>query len=1201
MKHLLSIIVSMVMMLSCYSQDSIRYRVIFIGDAGEMNAFQQKSLRHAAAHVLEGKTTVIYLGDNVYPRGMSLPGDKDQAKNEDILRSQYVPMRAKGAPVFFVPGNHDWDKSGVNGLDKIIRQGQFLAAQGDSLLKLVPANGCPDPVEIPLTDKLVIIAFDSEWWVFPFDKFNPDGDCICRSIKDVLARFGELQYRNRDKTILLASHHPFQSYGIHGGRFTWKDHLFPLTAVNKNLYIPLPVLGSLYPFLRSTFSNPEDLRHPLYRNMIKSIDGVFGAYPNLVHVAGHEHGLQFIRGRETQVISGAGAKHTNASKGKYSLFADATQGYVTADELTDNSMRFTYYIYTEDTIKQAFTYSIPYTPVTPETAWSGASLTGDSVVVQVHPSYDKHGSIHRKFFGENYRKEWAAKTTLPVIRISEINGGLHPVELGGGMQSKSLRLEDKQGKEWVIRSVEKNVEALLPDALRETFARSWLDDAISAQHPFSALIVPPIANAVKVAHASPVIGVIAPDTALGIYGRTFSNMIALVEEREPLGKSDNTAKMKAKLQEDNDNTLHGREMLRARMLDMLIGDWDRHEDQWRWRDDEKGKEKNYVAIPRDRDQVFHLNEGIIPKIVSREYVLPTLRDFDARLGHSKWLMFKTGFVNSYPGFQFSREEWMKESNKFKGEVTDSVLEAGLRRLPKASYDLRHDELLEKLRSRRERMPAALDKYYKFIQKIADVQFSDKNEVVSVEGLPNGDMRVKASKISKDGEVKGTLMDKVFEKGLTKEIRLYVRNGHDSVIVNNPSSPIRVRVIGGEDAKTYDVVAAKKKVSVYDRDNGSVYAGYSSRLRRHISNDSANTTFAAVNLNNVWQPLINVGLNLDDGFILGGGFKFTKQEGFRKFPYASVHTLMANHSFSTRAYKIQYNGEWLHVTGKMDLVVRALAKAPDNTINFFGRGNESIFSKTGDFKRFYRARFSTYQLDPAFRWRGSKGSSVSIGPSAYFYSFDKDENTGRFINNRSLIGSYDSAIVEKDKWHLGGAVEYTNDKRSSKIIPQWGSYVNIRLQAYKGINDYSRDFAQLIPQVALYKSLNPKSTIVLAERFGGTISLGKTAFYQSAFIGGQENLLGYRQYRFAGQHSFYNNLELRIKLADVASYILPGQFGITGFWDIGRVWEIHDNSGKWHNGTGAGIYFAPASMIAFSFVMGNSSEGWYPYFTLGLRF
>jgi len=77
-------------------------------------------------------------------------------------------------------------------------------------------------------------------------------------------------------------------------------------------------------------------------------------------------------------------------------------------------------------------------------------IAEDSVVVQVHPSYNKHGKFHRWVFGENYRKEWATPTTLPVIHISEIHGGLTPLQLGGGFQSKSLRLKDASGKEWII-------------------------------------------------------------------------------------------------------------------------------------------------------------------------------------------------------------------------------------------------------------------------------------------------------------------------------------------------------------------------------------------------------------------------------------------------------------------------------------------------------------------------------------------------------------------------------------------------------------------------------------------------------------------------------------------------------------------------------------------------------------------------------
>jgi outer membrane translocation and assembly module TamA len=152
-----------------------------------------------------------------------------------------------------------------------------------------------------------------------------------------------------------------------------------------------------------------------------------------------------------------------------------------------------------------------------------------------------------------------------------------------------------------------------------------------------------------------------------------------------------------------------------------------------------------------------------------------------------------------------------------------------------------------------------------------------------------------------------------------------------------------------------------------------------------------------------------------------------------------------------------------------------------------------------------------------------------------------------------------------------------------------------------MNNYSKSYVQVIPEATFYKPLNARRTIVLAERLGGGISLGKTAFYQSLFIGGHENLLGYRQFRFAGQHSLYNNLELRMKIADFASYFLPGQLGLTYFFDIGRVWEKKDNSGEWHTGAGGGVYFAPAQLVVLQLVAGHSKEGWLPYFTMGFRF
>lgn len=824
----------------------------------------------------------------------------------------------------------------------------------------------------------------------------------------------------------------------------------------------------------------------------------------------------------------------------------------------------------------------------------------DSVTVKVHPKYDSVSNAHRWLFGEGYRKEWAMPVKVPLIKLSEVNGGLQPLKQGGGMQSKSLRLQDKQGKEWVIRSVEKMPEKLLPPNLQGTFAVDWIDDAMSSQHPFSALIVPPLAQAAGIPHSTPVIGVVAPDNALGEYNKVFSGMIVLLEEREPDGGSDNTVKMLANLNKDNDNRFDGKLFLRARMLDLLVGDWDRHEDQWRWIDKKSGSEKYYVPVPRDRDQVFHVNDGVLTRASAYPFVMPTLQSFDADINSVRYAIFKTRFINAYPDAQMTLATWMQVANDFVKAETDEVLEAGLKRLPTEVYNIRHDELLSKLKQRRNAIPAAMVEYYRFIYKTVDIRTSDKNELVTINGTPDKGMRVQINKLDKSGQAKDQIMDITYQPNITKEIRMYVQDGDDKVVINNSTSPIKLRVIGAGGQKAYDVKEAANAVKVYSKKDSVTFTGNAGKLSKHLSNDTLNTQYVPNNPYNVWMPLATAAINADDGFLLGLGFKYVRQEGFRKLPYASMQQLMVTHSFATDAFRIRYNAEWIQAIGKADITLSAFLQAPDNTLNFFGRGNETVLNKFNGYRRFYRTRFDTYQFDPALRWHTGKSSTLSVGPSLQFYHLDIADNAGRFINQFSRIGSYDSLTVDKDKAHAGLSINFNSNQRNNNVLPSKGYYLNVLVQGYTGLNSYSKSFIQIKPEFTYYQKLNAKGTVVITDRVGGGVSIGKPAFYQSMFLGGQGNLLGYLQNRFAGEHMLYNNLQARVKLFNIASYVLPGQFGLSGFYDTGRVWVKEDNSDKWHTGTGGGVYFMPASLTVFQVLAGHSTEGWYPYVSLNFR-
>jgi hypothetical protein len=844
------------------------------------------------------------------------------------------------------------------------------------------------------------------------------------------------------------------------------------------------------------------------------------------------------------------------------------------------------------------TAAVNYAQQKPQGGKSGAGDFKDSVRIKVHPSYADVTGVHKWFFGENYRKEWAAEVKLPVIHLSQVYGGLTPVKEGGGMQSKSLRLADKNNKEYVLRSVEKTPEKLLPENLQGTFAVDWIDDAMSGQHPFSALIIPPLAEAAAIPHANPVIGVVAEDPALGEYAKEFTGMVCLLEEREPAGESENTPKVMRDLNKNHDKRFDARIFLRARMLDLLTGDWDRHEDQWRWAGNKKGKEEIYIAVPRDRDQVFHVSQGLFPTIAALPWINPLLDNFDGDIPRVRYSLFKTWFMKAYPDAQISYTDWMQMAKDFVATQTDAVLEEGLRRLPPEIYRIRHDELFRKLKERRNNIPAAMSEYYHFINRIVDVRASDKNERITITDADKG-LRVVIDKLDKDGQAKDVVMDMVYQPEITEELRLYTAGGDDKVVVNAVNPAIRLRIIGGEGNKVYEAVQPGAKVKIYDTP-AARFEGNPDRFSKHLSTDTLNTTFVPTNLYNIWVPLATAAINADDGFLLGLGFKFIKKSGFRKLPYASVQQLMVSHSFATSAFRARYNGEWVQAIGKTDFTLQGIVNAPDNTMNFFGRGNETDLVKGDNYRRFYRTRYNTFEINPALRWHTGKASTLSVGPSFQYYHLDLTENAGRFIYNSSMINSYDSVTVNKDKAHLGLSVNYTSNKRDNAVLPSSGYYLNISLQAYNGLNNYSRSFMQLKPEFTFYQKISSSGSLVISDRIGGGISIGKPAFYQSMFLGGQGNLLGYLQNRFAGQHMVYNNLQGRLKLANIASYILPGQLGLSGFYDVGRVWIEGENSDKWHQGQGGGLYFSPAGLTIFQVLAGHSEEGWYPYISLNFR-
>ncbi len=289
----------------------VDHSLFLIGDAGDPDPAGEPVLRALAAEVRRDPTRslVVFLGDNLYPRGMPLPTESDRAEMERRIGVQIDAVKQAGARGVFVPGNHDWDKAGSGGWDAIRRQGAFVAAEGGSSVSLLPRDGCPGPEVVDVGRYLRLVALDTQWWLHPGPKpTDAASGCSAFSEGQVIEGLRSALGGAGDRQVVVAAHHPLASGGPHGGHFSFRAHLFPLTDLNSSLWVPLPLIGSIYPLARKRGASAQDLGGEANRHMREALEGVFRERPPLVYVSGHEHGLQVLQGTSARnlLVSGAG-------------------------------------------------------------------------------------------------------------------------------------------------------------------------------------------------------------------------------------------------------------------------------------------------------------------------------------------------------------------------------------------------------------------------------------------------------------------------------------------------------------------------------------------------------------------------------------------------------------------------------------------------------------------------------------------------------------------------------------------------------------------------------------------------------------------------------------------------------------------------------------------------------------------------------
>lgn len=1186
--------------------DSIRYTMYMIGDAGKPTEDDpvlmalEENLKQADPQ----QSAVVFLGDNLYPNGLPPEYDPERRKAERYLDRQLEAVEDFEGRIAFLPGNHDWQKSGRDGWEQVRRQAEYV---DDALDRdydgFLPEDGCPGPRTVPLGEDALLVIFDSQWWLHPWGRPGKGSDCDAANEGELIGQMRDILQRNRHKKLFVAAHHPMFSYGHHGGRYSVREHLFPLTTLNDNFYLPLPGLGSIMPLYRGLIGHHQDIPHFRHQQLKDSLLALFAAHEHITYINGHEHNLQALQHDDDFfLVSGAGSKRLPVGRGRHSLFALARQGFlrllITEDEavwveyLTPSAASAT-----GEVVFRKKLYTKPYQAPEAARLPTKSPGAGQQRTVQASLQYQR-GSFHRSLLGDNWRDVWDDTLQAPVVDLGSIYGGLRMKQIGGGQQTQSIRMEAPDGRQYNLRSVNKYAAGIVPAGMERTLAQEVVQDEISGTHPYGALAARTLSNRIGLPHTHPRLVVIPDDPRLGPYQQQFAGTLALLEARpddEAWGEAaffgkppeiESTSKVVQETREDNDEKVDQQAVLRARLFDMWVGDWDRHADQWRWGEYEEDDYDLFKPIPRDRDEVFFHLEGPVNWLLARKWLLPKFQGFHEEIRHVGRFNHNARHFDRFFLTEPDRYDWRRMIDSLQRSFSDMSIERALREAwPEAVYASSGEAVRRKLIARRDRLSGYGMAYYRILAREVDLRGTDKHERFLLRWEGDTALTVTIRKTKKEGQMEHQLYQRRFRAGETREVRLYGLDGVDRFVLEGEGEPgIRVRIIGGAgsdfltDRRQGDPPAGQ--LHYYDWKEDFLVDGprrFRDRTSRHPEvNDYNRESFDYDRL----APAAFFGYNPDDGLFLGGGVTL-KTHGFRKQPFASQQRLVANYAFRTRAYNFQYEGQFTDVLGRLDLAGRAVVNAPEYALNYYGLGNGTpieagridLLSTT----RFYNTRFERYLAE----WRIGQITRgphrLSLGPFVEDYRIEAFPQALRESESPALRIDQDFPFLRGDgQAYWGGILQHQSDNLSEPIFPLRGVRWDNELVYGRSMSRPEEDYLSGESALSLYFTLPLPLRTTVALRGGGGFVDGAFPFFRARFLGGERNLRGYGQQRFAGTASAYQNSELRLKAGEVRSFLLRGDWGFHGFHDVGRVWywEAKDEPRRWYNGYGGGLWLMP---------------------------
>lgn len=1136
-------------------------------------------------------SAVIFTGN--YSAGGPLPeiGDPNrQAIERDILRhvDAVRSYSDRGGRVIFLPGDLDYGQRGPEGIRRF-RTLVNLSLYGDQAgvddpRTAVPVAACGEPLVIKLSSDAILGVINSQWWMQDFER-SPESNlnCTFKNRFQLAAAVNDIVKRWRAKRLVFAMHHPLESLGPYGGRFRPEAHFAP------------PLIGGVSIWARQSGLVPQYRDHVLYDSFSGGVFASAQKFGGFTFVSGHERSLQVLPVKDQlQVVAGVverPAPVVGPPKGGFSArtsgWAELTLG--TADDVVkvvDSASGEVLFESDLPPVTKFGSADLPPPPPVPE---------GPVTSTYAEKQYARTGWFSGFLLGRHYRDAYSLELDFPVLDLK--SEGLYPFSAGGGNQTNSLFMFDQNGSQWVARSTTKDSGRFLPYPLNQlSFVSGILDDAFTATHPSAAEAVPPLATAAGVYHTTPRLMYIPDQEGLSPYRGFISEEVALLERKakrpkqgslpKALGEGDSPIGLTE--YEGSDDVLELRReapwvhrldqesMLRARLLDIFIGDWDRHEDQWRFAIlTQPDGSLLYRPVPEDRDQAFAHYDGFAlwsARIVAPE--IRVLRPFSKRIRGLGWLIYGSRHFDPVFLNQMDKEEWMATARDVQAALTDDVIHQALIRWPEPAYELDGKTVEEKLKTRRDDLVKAAEKHFDILYKRPDVLGSEGDDEIRLAYAEDGTMRLtirpyevasveggrvvapvqSSTEIASAPSPDPVYYDRTFRPEETKEIRLYALAGNDRLVIEGkPHRKFKVRFVGGDGIDAIESAGGQRRkakgVQLFDRTAGAVVApevkitdrrSQSSYRNQYDRKDPHNEPFTVG-----FFPKFTI--NPDDGVALGGAVTGTAR-GFKRSPFASRHTVSALFITSTLGVAADYAAYFPNTWGKVDQDFYVAITTPRFTRNFFG-----ITNLYEDPRIQGRDVFRVRQLTGQVRYGPSVdlvSEIVNVGLQVTGDLIDVENTDGRFVQTSPDVD--DAAF--NDRYFLGARLRFGVDSRTNKLYPKSGFTFETTAAMRTDMTDSSFDTsATFTGAIGTHVPFDRTGRFVLTTRARAEGIVGDYQFYWAPTVGDRD-LRAYNAEQFAGDLVFAHTTDLRVELLRIRKF-LPGNIGLAGSIDHGRAFGL----------------------------------------------